>query len=79
MSRTDYCANWGLDSGAGSDGLSICDNRSTQHMRVWNYYPQAGSGMRVTVKGYKPFFKKYSRSAAVAGRAVADLLLPTEL
>ena len=48
-------------------------------MRVWDYYPQAGSGVRVTVKGYKPFFKKYSRPAAVAGRAVADLLLPTEL
>ena len=48
-------------------------------MRVWDYYPQARRGVSVTVKGYKPFFKKYSRSAAVAGRAVADLLLPTEL
>jgi len=31
------------------------DNRCTQHLAVWDYYPQTRSGYRVTVAGDKPF------------------------
>lgn len=34
--------------------VAIWDNRCTQHMAVWDYYPQTRSGIRVTVKGDRP-------------------------
>ena len=37
------------------DSVAIWDNRCTQHMAIWDYYPQTRSGIRVTVKGDKPF------------------------
>ncbi len=37
------------------DSVAIWDNRCTQHMAVWDYYPESRSGIRVTVKGDKPF------------------------
>ncbi len=36
------------------DSVAIWDNRCTQHMAVWDYYPETRSGIRVTVKGDKP-------------------------
>ncbi|MBT3898535.1 MAG: taurine dioxygenase, partial [Gammaproteobacteria bacterium] len=32
----------------------IWDNRCTQHMAVWDYFPETRSGVRVTVKGDRP-------------------------
>lgn len=39
------------------NALAIWDNRCTQHMAVWDYYPETRSGIRVTIKGDQPFFK----------------------
>jgi taurine dioxygenase len=34
--------------------VAFWDNRCTQHMAVWDYFPQVRSGYRVTIKGEKP-------------------------
>ena len=35
--------------------VAFWDNRCTQHLAVWDYYPATRSGFRVTVAGDKPF------------------------
>ena len=35
--------------------VAMWDNRCVQHMAMWDYYPQTRSGLRVTVKGDRPF------------------------
>jgi taurine dioxygenase len=35
--------------------VAFWDNRCTQHLAVWDYFPQLRSGYRVTLKGDKPF------------------------
>ena len=35
--------------------LAFWDNRCTQHFAMWDYYPQVRHGLRVTVKGDRPF------------------------
>ena len=35
--------------------VAFWDNRCTQHLAVWDYYPEVRSGFRVTVAGDKPF------------------------
>ena len=40
------------------NSVAIWDNRCTQHQALWDYYPEARSGTRVTVKGDKPFFRQ---------------------
>ena len=42
------------------NALAIWDNRCTQHMAVWDYFPETRSGVRVTVNGDKPFLKRSS-------------------
>ena len=34
--------------------VAFWDNRCTQHLAVWDYFPQTRSGYRVTVAGQKP-------------------------
>jgi len=35
--------------------IAFWDNRCTQHMATWDYFPQTRSGYRVTVAGDRPF------------------------
>jgi taurine dioxygenase len=35
--------------------IAMWDNRCTQHHATWDYYPETRSGVRVTVKGDRPF------------------------
>ncbi len=35
--------------------VAFWDNRCTQHMAIWDYFPQTRSGFRVTVAGDKPY------------------------
>ena len=37
------------------DSVALWDNRCTQHMAIWDYYPESRSGIRVTIKGDRPF------------------------
>ena len=34
--------------------VAIWDNRCTQHMALWDYYPQTRSGHRITIRGGRP-------------------------
>lgn len=35
--------------------LAMWDNRCVQHVAVWDYHPETRSGLRVTIKGDRPF------------------------
>ena len=35
--------------------IALWDNRCTQHMAVWDYFPETRSGIRVTIKGDQPY------------------------
>ncbi len=37
------------------NSVAFWDNRSTQHLATWDYFPQTRSGFRVTVAGDKPY------------------------
>ena len=37
------------------DSVALWDNRCTQHMAIWDYFPETRDGIRVTVKGDRPF------------------------
>jgi taurine dioxygenase len=37
------------------DAIAFWDNRCTQHLATWDYFPQVRSGFRVTVAGDRPF------------------------
>ena len=37
-----------------ADSVAMWDNHATQHLAIWDYWPQARSGYRVTVKGPPP-------------------------
>ena len=37
------------------NSIAMWDNRCVQHMAMWDYYPETRSGLRVTVKGDRPF------------------------
>lgn len=37
-----------------ADSVAMWDNRATQHLAIWDYWPEARSGYRVTVKGPPP-------------------------
>ena len=35
--------------------IALWDNRCTQHMAIWDYFPETRNGIRVTIQGDKPF------------------------
>ena len=37
------------------NSIAFWDNRCTQHLAMWDYWPEVRSGYRVTVKGDRPF------------------------
>jgi taurine dioxygenase len=37
------------------NSIAFWDNRCTQHLATWDYFPETRSGVRVTVKGERPF------------------------
>lgn len=39
----------------GPHSIAIWDNRSLQHIAIWDYFPKVRSGYRITIKGDKPF------------------------
>jgi taurine dioxygenase len=38
--------------------IAFWDNRCAQHHAMWDYYPQRRRGLRVTIKGDKPFYRE---------------------
>ena len=39
------------------NSIAFWDNRCTQHLAMWDYWPNERYGHRVTVKGDKPFYR----------------------
>ena len=37
--------------------VALWDNRCTQHLAIWDYYPQTRHGYRVSIKGDVPFYR----------------------
>ena len=37
------------------NSVAMWDNRCVQHMAMWDYFPETRSGLRVTVRGDRPF------------------------
>ena len=38
------------------NSMAFWDNRCTQHLAIWDYYPEIRHGYRVTIKGEAPFY-----------------------
>jgi len=36
------------------NSMAFWDNRCTQHLAIWDYFPETRSGYRVTIKGDRP-------------------------
>lgn len=36
--------------------IAFWDNRCTQHLAIWDYYPELRHGYRVTIKGDRPYY-----------------------
>lgn len=39
-----------------ANSVALWDNRCTQHLAIWDYFPETRHGYRVTIKGDKPYF-----------------------
>tara|TARA_B100001123_G_scaffold41337_1_gene42476 strand:- start:61 stop:972 length:912 start_codon:yes stop_codon:yes gene_type:complete len=55
MARPEFQVrfNWRPNS------IAFWDNRCTQHLAMWDYWPNERFGHRVTVKGDRPFYKAH--------------------
>ncbi|MEK9821156.1 MAG: TauD/TfdA family dioxygenase [Gammaproteobacteria bacterium] len=40
------------------NAVAIWDNRCTQHLALWDYFPETRSGIRVTVQGDRPYLER---------------------
>ena len=40
-----------------ANSVALWDNRCTQHLAIWDYFPETRHGYRVTIKGDKPYFE----------------------
>lgn len=38
------------------NSIAFWDNRCTQHLAIWDYYPEVRHGYRVSVQGTRPFY-----------------------
>ena len=38
------------------NSVAFWDNRCTQHLAIWDYYPQTRHGYRVTIRGDRPYY-----------------------
>ena len=48
--------------------VAMWDNRCTQHLAVWDYYPETRRGLRVTVQGDRPYFEGVQEDSGTQGR-----------
>ncbi|HYW04052.1 MAG TPA: TauD/TfdA family dioxygenase [Gammaproteobacteria bacterium] len=53
------------------DSVAFWDNRCTQHLAIWDYYPEVRHGYRVTLKGDRPFGTSTADAGAVRMRRTA--------
>lgn len=42
--------------------IAFWDNRCTQHLAIWDYYPEVRHGYRVTIKGDTPFYDPHLKA-----------------
>ena len=45
------------------ESIAMWDNRCTQHLAIWDYYPETRHGYRVTIAGDAPYFDPKRASA----------------
>ena len=48
--------------------VAMWDNRSTQHLAVWDYHPDTRRGLRVTVQGDRPFLEAGADTSTAGAR-----------
>jgi len=41
----------------GENSIAFWDNRCTQHLALWDYWPEERKGNRVTINGERPFYR----------------------
>ena len=46
------------------NSMAFWDNRCTQHLAIWDYYPQTRHGYRVTIRGDRPFYDPEASSGS---------------
>ena len=51
--------------------VAMWDNRCTQHLAVWDYYPDTRRGLRVTVQGDRPFLETGADRSTAGARVAA--------
>ncbi|KND02531.1 uncharacterized protein SPPG_02990 [Spizellomyces punctatus DAOM BR117] len=52
------------------NSVAIWDNRATQHLALWDYYPNTRHAQRVVVLGERPYYDPKSKSQLEAGGAL---------
>ena len=52
LEKPDFCCRFRWEQ----HSIAFWDNRCTQHLAIWDYYPNVRSGYRVQIKGFDPPF-----------------------